>query len=224
MSAVRAVLLDALGTLVRLEAPAPALRAGLIERAGVDVGLPAAERAFSVEIAYYRAHHLEGDEHGLESLRDDCAEVMRDAFADPALEHAQVRAAMLDALEFTPFGDVAETLTRLRRRGLRLVVVSNWDTSLSHWLERAGLLGLLDGAVASAQVGAAKPDPAPLRAGLALAGATAEEAVHVGDSAEHDIEGARAAAIRPVLIRRGGRPAPPDVESITSLAGLAPLL
>jgi putative hydrolase of the HAD superfamily len=224
VSAIRAVLLDALGTLVRLEAPAPALRAALMQRTGVDVGLPAAEHAFGAEIAYYRAHHLEGDEQGLEGLRDDCAQVMRAALADPALAHAQVRAAMLDALEFTPFDDVVPALTRLRGRGLRLVVVSNWDAALSHWLKRAGLLDLLDGAVSSAQVRAAKPDPAPLLAGLALAGTTARATVHVGDSAEHDVEGARAAAIRPILIRRGERPAPPGVESITSLAGLAPLL
>jgi len=224
VSAIRAVLFDALGTLVSLEPPAPALRAALIERTGVDVGLPAAEHAFSAEIAYYRSHHLEGDEQGLERLRDDCAQVMRAALADPVLAHAQVRAAMLDALEFTPFEDVVPALTRLRGLGLRLVVVSNWDADLAHWLERAGVLELLDGAVSSAQAGAAKPDPAPLRAGLALAGATAREAIHVGDSAEHDIEGARAAAVRAILIRRAGGPAPPGVESITSLADLAPLL
>ena len=224
MSAIRAVLLDALGTLVRLEAPAPALRAALMQRTGVDVGLPAAEHAFGAEIAYYRAHHLEGDEQGLEGLRDDCAQVMRAALADPALAHAQVRAAMLDALEFTPFDDVVPALTRLRGRGLRLVVVSNWDVALSRWLKRAGLLDLLDGAVSSAQVRAAKPDPAPLLAGLALAGTTARAAVHVGDSAEHDVEGARAAAIRPILIMRGGGQAPPGVESIKSLGALAPLL
>jgi putative hydrolase of the HAD superfamily len=224
VSEIRAVLLDALGTLVALEPPAPALRAALVRHTGIDVGLPAAQHAFGAEIAYYRAHHLEGDERGLERLRDDCAEVMRAALGESVIAHSHVRASMLEALEFTPFDDVPDALIQLRRRGLRLVVVSNWDAALSHWLARAGVLELIDGAVSSARVGAAKPDPAPLRAGLALAGTTAQHAVHVGDSAEDDVAGARAAAIRPILIMRGGGQAPPGVESIKSLGALAPLL
>jgi putative hydrolase of the HAD superfamily len=39
---------------------------------------------------------------------------------------------------------------------------------------------------------------------LALAGASPEEAVHVGDSLEEDVLGARAAGIEPILIRRDG--------------------
>src|SRR5688572_29706731 len=56
----RAVLLDALGTLVHFEPPAPLLRAGLRERLGVEVTAEAAEAAIRDEIAYYRAHLHEG--------------------------------------------------------------------------------------------------------------------------------------------------------------------
>ena len=57
------------------------------------------------------------------------------------------------------------------RRGIRLVVVSNWDVSLHERLAETGLAPLLDGAVASAELGAAKPDPAIFARGLELAGA-----------------------------------------------------
>ena len=58
----RAVLLDAMGTLLRLEDPAPRLRAALAARLGVDVGAEAAAAAIRAEIAYYRAHlHLGRD-------------------------------------------------------------------------------------------------------------------------------------------------------------------
>src|SRR5690349_16059311 len=56
----RAILFDALGTLLSFEPPAPHLRAALRERAGIDVGADAAERAIRAEIAYYRAHLDEG--------------------------------------------------------------------------------------------------------------------------------------------------------------------
>ena len=109
------------------------------------------------------------------------------------------------------------------RAGCRLVVVSNWDCSLPDWLAPTGVLDLLDGVVSSAEVGAAKPDPAPFRRGLELAGVDAAAALHVGDSAVNDVEGARAAGVRAVLLARDGRP-PAGVESVASLAEVASLL
>ena len=77
---MRAVLFDALGTLVRLEPPAPRLRAALRRTAGVDVGEQAAERGFAAEIGFYLENHMRGgDEAGLEALRDDCAAVLHEA-------------------------------------------------------------------------------------------------------------------------------------------------
>ena len=221
---MRAVLLDALGTLVYLEPPAPRLREALRELAGVEVTLDEAERAFRAEIGHYLAHHTEGgDGPGLDRLRDDCAEVMRSALPSPAPEHAVIREAMLAALSFVAFEDAAPALRELRGRGLRLVVVSNWDCSLPEWLEGAGLGSLLDGTASSAAAGEPKPAPAAFLAGLELAGVTAGEAMHVGDSPEADIEGARAAGIRAVLLTRDGE-APGGVESVSSLQELPSLL
>ena len=218
------MLLDALGTLVYLEPPAPRLRDALRELAGVEVTLDEAERAFRAEISHYLAHHTEGgDGPGLDRLRDDCAEVMRSALPSPPPGHAVIREAMLAALSFVAFEDAAPALRELRGRGLRLVVVSNWDCSLLEWLEGAGLGSLLDGAVSSAAAGEPKPAPAAFLAGLELAGVTAAEAMHVGDSPEADIEGARAAGIRPVLLTRDGE-APGGVESVSSLQELPSLL
>jgi putative hydrolase of the HAD superfamily len=231
MARTRAVLLDALGTLVELDDPAPRLRAALVERAGVDVGLAAAERGFGAEIGYYLANQMRaGDRAGLELLRDDCATAMRDALlaalgdtAPDALDHATVRAAMLEALAFGTFPDVLPALRDLRARGLRLVVVSNWDCSLPEWLDRAGIGGLVDGSVSSAVVGAAKPALAVFEAGLRLAGCGAAEALFVGDSVENDVLGARAAGLRAVLVQRAGDP-PHGVESVRSLGELSAIV
>ena len=218
------MLLDALGTLVYLEPPGPRLRDALRERAGVEVSLDEAELAFRAEIGHYLAHHMEGsDGRGLDRLRDDCAEVMRAALPQPAPEHAVVREAMLAALSFVAFPDVVPALRELRAHGLRLVVVSNWDCSLPEWLEGAGLAAMLDGTVSSAAAGEPKPGPAAFRAGLELAGVTAEEALHVGDSPEADIEGARGAGIRAVLVARGGG-GPDGMESVGSLEEVPSLI
>ena len=239
MARTRAVLLDALGTLVELDDPAARLRAALLERAGVDVGLPAAERGFGAEIGYYLANQMRGrDQAGLEQLRDDCATEMLDALltalgeaaeppaatADPrALDHATVRAAMLESLAFATFPDVQPALRGLRERGLQLVVVSNWDCSLPEWLDRAGIGELVDGAVSSAVVGEAKPAPAVFEAGLRLAGCDAAEALFVGDSVDNDVLGARAAGLRAVLVQRVGDP-PLGVETVRSLGELSAIV
>ena len=99
------------------------------------------------------------------------------------------------------------------------MIASNWDCSLPDWLGPAGVLDLVDGVVSSAELGEAKPAPAVFLRALELAGAGPGEAVHVGDSLENDVEGARAAGIRPLLLVRGGE-APAGVEVIRSLAEL----
>jgi putative hydrolase of the HAD superfamily len=203
---VDAVLLDSFGTLVSMEPPGPRLRA-VLARAGVEVSERVATEAFRAEIAYYLEHHVEGrDARSLDDLRDRCATVLRDALGEPAaaLGLAEVRAAMLQSIRFQPQPDAAPALRDLRRRGLRLVVASNWDCSLPEVLEGAGLAQLVDGAVGSAEVGADKPDPAVFEAALAIAGCAPEHALHVGDSPVNDVDGAAAAGIRAVLLERDG--------------------
>lgn len=219
----RAVLFDMFDTLVELQPPAPRLRGLLLERTGVDVGDEAAARGMAAEIDHYLANHMRGrDRLTLDALRDDCASVLHRALGAEGLHHSQVRAAMLDSLLFRVFSDVAPALESLRARGTRLGVVSNWDCSLPEWLERAGLTPLFDGVVSSAVVGAAKPCPAPFLAALDLLGVQPAQALHVGDSVDNDVQGARKAGVRPVLIARDGT-APEGIETIRSLAELLSL-
>jgi putative hydrolase of the HAD superfamily len=219
------VFLDALGTLLALEPPAPRLVAALAER-GVEVPEEVAAAALAEEIAYYRAHHHEArDVASLADLRDRCAAVLQRHLPERVPD---LRAALLASLRFTPFPEVPETLAVLRDGGTRLVVVSNWDVSLHEALAATGLAPLVDGALSSAEAGAAKPDPAIFARALALAGAglRAADAVHVGDEAA-DVDGARAAGIAPILVRRGGVDgviAPDGVPVLPDLCGLPSLI
>ncbi len=149
----------------------PAIAGGARAAAGFEVDEERAAAGFGAEIAYYLEHHLEGaDAASLDDLRDRCAEALRAGLDLPGLDHATAREAMLASLEFRLFPEVPGALEELRAAGCRLVAVSNWDCSLPEWLAPTGVLGLLDGVVSSAEVGAAKPDPAPFRRGLELAG------------------------------------------------------
>lgn len=175
----RTVLLDCLGTLLRLEPPAPRLAAL------TGMPLAEAERRMAAEIAHYRANlHRATDAAALAELRAECA----------AIAGCDVD-TLLRAIVFTPFADVVPKLTGLRAAGTRLVVVSNWDVSLHEVLARTGLAPLLDGAYSSAEAGAAKPDPAMID----LALGDDRDAVLVGDSQED--EGAAAAAGIPFIHR-----------------------
>jgi putative hydrolase of the HAD superfamily len=222
-----AVLLDAMGTLLTFEPPAPLLRVALRARVGADPGAEAAEAAIRAEIAFYRAHLDEGrDAAALADLRRRCAEAMRPALPPPldAAPGEALTGALLAALRFHAFADAAPALRALRAGGARLVVVSNWDASLHERLAETGLAPLVDGAIASAEAGSAKPDPAIFARALALVGVPAHAAWHVGDSVEADVAGARAAGLTPILLDRDGTAAPPaGVRTITSLAELAPL-
>lgn len=219
----RAVLLDALGTLVELQPPAARLQR-LLGEVGFELSEERAAAGFAAEIAYYLDHHLEGsDPERLERLRDRCAEEMRRALGLSELDHATARRAMLGALEFRAYPDVLPALGELRERGLALVVASNWDCSLPEWLAPTGIMELVDGVVTSAEVGAPKPDPRVFERALAIAGVGPPEAIHVGDKVDNDVEGAGAAGVRAVLVQREGEP-PPGVEAVRSLRELAALL
>jgi putative hydrolase of the HAD superfamily len=218
-----AILLDALGTLVALEPPAPRLRAELAARFGLEVSDEEAAGAIAAEIAYYRAHLDEGrDATSLAALRRRCAEALRSALpgAGADLEVDPLVEALLAALRFTAFPDARPALETARRRGQRLVVVSNWDVSLIGVLRGLELEPLLDAIVTSAGTGARKPAPAIFEHALGLAGVAAADAIHVGDTLDEDVAGARAAGIEPVLIRRGDGQPVPGVRTISSLAEL----
>lgn len=219
MSPPRAVLLDAMGTLVHFEAPAPRLAASL------GVPLPDAERAIRAEIGYYRAHlHHGGDLAGLAAVRLECARIVRETL-ELDTEIGTVLEALLDAIRFEPYPDTPPALRALRGAGCALVVVSNWDVSLYEMLERTGLRALVDGALASAAVGSAKPDGAIFAQALALAGGVdPADAWHVGDDLEADLHGARAAGLEGVLIDRDGVAEHSGVRRIRSLAELPGLL
>jgi putative hydrolase of the HAD superfamily len=99
----------------------------------------------------------------------------------------------------------SDILQTLKRRGVVLGVISNWDSRLKDTLEAMDLARHFDFILASTVVGSAKPDQKIFDEALRLSGVDGQDACHIGDEPLADIQGARQAGVDAILIDRGGR-------------------
>ena len=124
---------------------------------------------------------------------------------------------------FFLYEDVAPALRELAARGFTLGLISNSHRCLVSFQQHFELTGLIASAVSSAEHGYMKPHPSIFEAALAQAGVSARESLMVGDSMAHDIEGARRAGMRGVLVHRSGPPLP-EVHGVPVVTNLGELL
>ena len=126
--------------------------------------------------------------------------------------------------EMTRYSDVLPALDTLKQQGVVLGLISNMNRNGQELSESLGLAPYLDVVVTSMEVGAEKPDRAIFREALSRAGSEPQEAVHVGDQLRSDVEGARNAGIKPVLLDRDGNhpgyTGCPRIEILTDVPGL----
>jgi putative hydrolase of the HAD superfamily len=133
-------------------------------------------------------------------------EPLRDAFRDP---HAWI-----------VFPDVVPALDELRAMGVRMGVVSNWDSRLPKLLDQLGLAPYFGTVVVSHLEGIEKPNPEIFLRAVERLGGRPETTLHVGDVPELDEAGARAARLTSVLIDRKEKSgAISDLKAISRLAG-----
>ncbi len=123
--------------------------------------------------------------------------------------------------------DAADTLRALRRRGLRIGLLSNthWPRAFhEHFLARDGLDGLIDARVYSSELHVMKPHPDAFRAALDAVGVVdAGRAVFIGDRPFDDVFGAHRSGLRTVL-RRNPEVPPYDVEPDATIERLFDLV
>ena len=113
-------------------------------------------------------------------------------------------------------------LGRLHGR-YRLFAASNGNADLA----AIGIARYFEASLAARDAGMLKPDPRIFRMLLGSAGVEPGQALHVGDDALADVEGARRAGVTPVWLNRGGgewplasSPPPLTIRSLLDLAGL----
>ncbi|XP_071930794.1 uncharacterized protein [Coffea arabica] len=88
-----------------------------------------------------------------------------------------------------------ETMLVLKDSGVKLAVVSNFDTRLRKVLKDLNVLDLFDAVAISSEVGYEKPDAHIFKSALDQMSVEARRAVHVGDDEKADKEGANAVGI-----------------------------
>ncbi|MFD9715731.1 HAD family hydrolase [Streptomyces sp. NPDC059076] len=231
MTAIRGVVFDFYGTLVRMIPPLPPDHRSIFARRGlVEAGRRWGDQ-WSVgpgEGEEHRAHSA--SERAYTAWERDRLRSRARACGVPAdqLEElvAEVDRAMKD-LHLALFDDVPGALAELRDRGVRMAVCSNWYWHLDRSLADVGLSDVIDVSVSSAWAGARKPHPLIYRAVLDRLGLTPEETVFVGDVWRPDVEGPLAAGMRAVHLWRADRAvdgqAPPLVPGAARISGLAEL-
>ena len=189
-----AVTLDANGTIIGLVDPVPELERLLRER-GLKRPTDVVRRAFEAEGKVYAARSLRAHEPAaFAALQRECAGVFLTEVGADGVGAEEFAPSYAGAMRFDVLPGVRESLRRLKRRGLELAVVANFDLTLHEWLKRLGLETFFAIVVTPADAGVTKPDPQIFLLALERLGVRPERALHVGDGAV-DEEGARAAAM-----------------------------
>jgi REG-2-like HAD superfamily hydrolase len=103
------------------------------------------------------------------------------------------------------------------QRDIQLYITSNWDRRLPVILERLDVACFFAEIITSAQVGYEKPSKKIFAHLVAAAGCSPAEILHVGDSPMADIWGARQSGLRPVLFGRLHAADAPDCPVVETL-------
>lgn len=211
-----AVWLDCDGTLVAFDRPYGELIAAAFEAVAGDV--PAGATDVYSERFFEAFRSFEADPY----RRGMAAAVERAGVdADPGALAAALYEVELDAVAARP--GVRDLLEALADAGHRIGLLTNGVARVQLGkLDRVGLRGCLDATVVSYDVGAHKPSGAVFAA--ARDALDADRHVMIGDSVEHDVEGARAAGFEAVHLAADGTGDAPGGAASTTLPTLAALV
>src|SRR5690606_20878821 len=95
---------------------------------------------------------------------------------------------------------VTQLLDALAARELVLGIVSNWHSVLHQIVQGHGIVDRFTFVLTSAEVGRKKPHPEIFEEALRRTNIGREQTVHIGDSWDDDVEGARAVGITPIYL------------------------
>ncbi|MCL1879643.1 MAG: HAD-IA family hydrolase [Actinomycetia bacterium] len=122
------------------------------------------------------------------------------------------------------FDDVLPCLERLAALDVQMGLISNWDSTLRQIVSGLGLACHFQTVLGSADVCCCKPDAAIFQIALEHLGVSAQQAVHVGDHCQADVQGAMGVGMGAVLLDRAGQhvgfSAAPRISSLGQLPGL----
>lgn len=189
-----AVTLDANGTLVTLVDPVPKLER-LLREHGAERPAPVIRAAFIAEGRVYAGRAAAAHEPAaFAAMQRECTGVFLAEAGVDTIDAAEFTPHYVGAMEFAPLPGIAAALARLRRSGLELAVVANFDRTLRDRLEELRIAAFFSTIVTPGDSGAAKPSREIFDLALERLGVAPERALHIGDGTV-DEEGAAAAGM-----------------------------
>ncbi len=226
---VKAVLFDAVGTLFRLRVPVGAVYLQHARRFGFDSPLASEEglvngfaRSFRARppLAFGRESAERVPALEFEWWRELVREVFEPYGAFPRFDEffQSLFEAFAGSRHWILEPGCVDVLGRLRERGARTAVVSNFDSRLLSVLEGLGIVRFFDVIVVSSHCPTAKPDPGIFLTACTRLGVPPAESLHIGDSPVEDFQGAQSAGLRAVLYDPPSRHRDFQGERVTHLA------
>jgi HAD superfamily hydrolase (TIGR01549 family) len=100
------------------------------------------------------------------------------------------------------YPDVLPTLETLHAHGYSLGIISDWGMALGPIIRQHQLTRYFSCLLISAAAGHAKPSPTLFELALQRTNAVPDFSIHIGDSYIHDVLGARAMGITPIMLDR----------------------
>ena len=123
------------------------------------------------------------------------------------------------------YPETRELLQELKLRGLKLGVISNFDSRVYTVMRSLGILTFFDSVTISSETGFAKPDPRIFDAAVRSLGTAPVETLLVGDNLHDDVEAGNRAGLTAILLDRTGRYASlHHVQRISTLRDVLKLL
>ncbi|MDQ8185442.1 HAD-IA family hydrolase [Pelagicoccus sp. SDUM812002] len=117
-----------------------------------------------------------------------------------------------------------ETITQLRARGYKTALLTNWDHRVRRVVAETGFADSFDRLFISSEIGHEKPAPEIFDYCRSSLGLAPEQILHVGDSLQHDIQGAQAAGWSAVRISEENEVPTTSCRSIRKLSELLDFL
>jgi putative hydrolase of the HAD superfamily len=103
------------------------------------------------------------------------------------------------------FPETLDVLNELKRGGLKLGVISNFDNRIYSVLKSLNIREFFDAITISSETGYCKPEPEIFEAAITALGLPASEILLVGDSPHDDVEAGMRAGLSAALIDRTDR-------------------
>jgi len=125
-----------------------------------------------------------------------------DQFADFDAFFTALYAHFATADPWILYPDVRPTLAHWQRSGIRLGILSNFDSRLYQVLPALDLADFFSSVTISTEVGVAKPDRQIFAIALEKHQCSPDRAWHIGDSYSEDVKAAHTAGLHPIWIRR----------------------